>query len=378
MKNTQLYQKLQAVRRKLHQIPETGFELPQTQEFLCSILREAGLQPRHLAGGLVAEVGQGSPRVLLRADMDALPIEDTKSSDYSSKVSGKCHACGHDGHMAMLYGAALLLQEREDELNGAVRIVFQPSEETPPGGALGMINGGVLEGIETVFALHLTPFLPHGKIGLNPGVMMAATDSLNLEVVGCKGHGAFPHDSVDAIVVASHLVLALQNIASRTVDPLQPFVLTLGTICGGDAANVVAGSVRLAGTVRVLDEELRKAVPAKIEAIARGICDSYGAKLQMDYQKGYPVLVNNSEVVQTVIEYLNGAGLNDSTVILDKPIMGGEDFSYFLGKKPGCFIFLGTRTDDLSFPLHHPSFDFKEEILPHGANLLASLALRFL
>lgn len=375
MREEKLLAKLQEVRRQLHRRAETGFAVDRTRAYLARLFARAGIHLREAGGGLVADLGQGEGAVLLRAEMDALPLMDAKEAPYASRQGGACHACGHDGHMAMLYGAALLLKEKK--LPGRVRLAFQPAEECPPGGALGMVKAGVLQGVKAAFALHLAPFLPFGKVGIKPGELMAAADNFRLTVCGRGGHGAQPHCTVDAVVVAAHVVTALQSLVSRQNDPLEPLVLTVGKISGGTACNVVADAVVLEGTVRTLDMGLRDKVPGMIEALARGVCSAFGAECSLEYLLGYPVLRNDQAMAE-----LAAAAAEDvspgSSLWLPRPLMGGEDFAYVLGAVPGCLAFLGTGGDGFGFPLHHPRFDFDESILPFGAALLARVTERAL
>lgn len=366
-----LQAKLMEVRRRLHAYPEIGFELERTRACLAALLRDAGLEPRFVAGGLVADLGPGPGRVLLRAELDALPVADGKETPYKSQNPGFCHACGHDGHMAMLYGALLLLQE--NPLCGGARLVFQPAEECPPGGALGMIEAGVLEDVRAAFALHLNPSLPYGLVGVKPGVMMAAADNFRLTVLGSGGHGAQPHHTVDAVLVAAHTITALQTLVSRYKDPLDPLVLTIGKIQGGTASNVIADAVVLEGTVRTLDWQLRQEMPSRIETLAAGVCAAFGARLRCEYFFGYPPLLNNAEMSELAAEAARETLGQRAAVTLERAMMGGEDFAYFLEKVPGAFIFLGTGDAEHSYPLHHSCFDFNEKILATGATLLAAV-----
>jgi len=365
-------EKLSTVRRKIHACPEIGFDLERTREYLTSLLQEAGLEVQAVAGGLVADLGPGPERVLLRAEMDALPLADGKDTAYTSQNRGLCHACGHDGHMAMLYGALLLLNDHPPKMG--VRFLFQPAEECPPGGALGMLEAGVLDGVRVAFALHLNPGLPHGTVGVRPGVMMAAADNFRLTILGSGGHGAMPHRAVDAILVASHTVAALQTLVSRYKDPLEPLVVTVGKIQGGTASNVVADTVTLDGTVRTLDPQLRSVMPSRIEKMAAGICTAFGASASNEYLFGYPMLVNNEEMTRLAMRVAQETLGPETVITLERPMMGGEDFAYFLEKVPGAFVFLGTGSVEYHHPLHHPCFDMNEEILVKGAHLLAALA----
>ncbi len=364
-----LLPELKDLRRKLHRRPETGFDLAETRRLLARMLEDRGIRVRELAGGLVADLGE-SPKVLLRADMDALPVQDGKDAEYVSEHAGVCHACGHDGHMAMLYGAALLLKERNVP---GVRLVFQPAEECPPGGALGMIKAGVMDGIKAAFALHLDPSMPFGSVGVRAGVMMAAADNFRLCIRGKGGHGAMPQGTVDTIVVGSHLVIALQALVSRG-DPLEPLVVTVGKFQGGAAANVIAGEALLEGTVRTLRQELRQELPGMIKRVAEGVCVTFGASCELEYLFGYPVLANDEAMARLAAEAAAVVLGEGKVVWRERPVMGSEDFSYFLERVPGCFVFLGTGSDGYQYPLHHPCFDFDEGILPFGAMLMAEIA----
>lgn len=368
--------KMSKVRRHLHRFPETGFALDRTRGFLRTELEKEGLTVCELAGGLVTELGTGGDTVVLRADMDALPVPDGKDVPYRSQNPGFCHACGHDGHAAILYGAACLLKKK-GTLPGRVRLVFQPAEECPPGGALGMIRAGVLNGAKAAFALHLNPDLPQGKIGVKDGPMMAATDNFTLTVTGKRGHAAMPHRAVDAVVAAGHLLVGLQSLVSRN-DPLEPLVITMGKIEGGTAANVIADSVRIEGTVRTLSEALREVMPDKIKKTAEGTCGALGAGCDLEYLKGYPVLESNPAAVSMVSGLVREYFGEESLVLLERPVMGGEDFAYFLQRVPGCFIYLGTGHPAFPYPLHHSCFDFDEAVLSKGAELMAELAIKAL
>jgi amidohydrolase len=373
MNKNELQAVLSNVRRTIHAYPEVGFDLERTRAYLTALLQEAGCQPRAVAGGLVADLGSGPGRVLLRAELDALPLTDGKKVNYASQNAGACHACGHDGHMAMLYGALLLLKENPPE-TGGVRLLLQPAEESPPGGALGMLEAGVLDGVRAVFALHLNPGLPYGKVGVKPGVMMAAADNFRLTVLGSSGHGAMPQGTVDAVLVAAHAVTALQALVSRYKDPLEPLVVTVGKIRGGTANNVVADKVVLEGTVRTLDRQLRQEMPGKLEALSAGVCAAFGARLDIEYLWGYPLLINNRELTNQAAVLAKETLGADTVLELERPLMGGEDFAYFLEKVPGTFLFLGTGCEQFRYPLHHCCFDFNEDILVRGASLLAALA----
>ncbi|MDW7650622.1 MAG: M20 family metallopeptidase [Bacillota bacterium] len=367
-----LNNKLKEARRKLHMVAETGFLVHETRELIKQLLTGEGIMPHELAGGLVAETGEGTPCILLRADMDALPVTDGKDVPYKSLHQGACHACGHDAHMAMLHGAALLL--KEELLPGKVRFMFQPAEETPPGGALGMIEAGALNGIHMAFAMHLAPWLPFGTVGIKEDTVMAAADNFTLTIRGRGGHGAMPHQGVDAILAASHTVTALQALVSRMTDPLDPLVLTVGKISGGTACNVIADSVILEGTARSLNPQLRSSLPELIKKTAAHVSAAFGAECELDYKFGYPILKNWDTGVNVATEAAAKVVGEDKIVRMDRPLMGGEDFAYILEQVPGAFIFLGTGDEQYPHPLHHPCFDFNEKILQVGAKLFRELA----
>lgn len=359
------------LRRQLHGCPEGGLALPATKNCLQSALTAAGFAYHELGGGLVAELGGGEGKlVLLRADLDGLAVPDGKNVHYRSQHQGFAHACGHDGHTAMLFGAMLLLQK--SVLPGRVRLMFQPAEETPPGGAQAMLAAGVLSDVDAAFALHLAPQLPFGSVGVKAGLLMAATDNFKLVIRGSGGHGALPHQTVDAVVVAAQVVLALQALVSRQIDPLEPVVVTVGRITGGTATNAVAEEVVLEGTVRTLLPELRQSMPGRLRTVSEGICQAFGARCRLEYNFGYPVLKNDGAMTELAAAAATESGLMLKR--LEQPLLGGEDFAYLLEQVPGCMLFLGCGDERFCHPLHHPCFDFDEAILPLGAKLLARLA----
>ena len=298
--NRELTAIVSTVRRNLHTIPEIGFDLCKTRQYLRTVFLEAGITLQDAAGGMFADVGSGSKTVLLRADMDALPIRDDKQVTYRSVHDNACHACGHDAHMAMLFGAALLLKEKNTGCR--VRLMFQPAEECPPGGALGMIEAGILEGVDAAFALHVSPQVPNGMVGLKKGPLMAAADNFELMIQGRSGHGAMPHQAADAIVASAHVIVALQALVSRMTDPLDPLVVTVGKVAGGYAANVVADNVSLHGTARTLSEAHRRELPKQIADVAKHIAAAFGCNSELRYERGYPVLANDPQMIELAAE----------------------------------------------------------------------------
>jgi amidohydrolase len=373
MQEEKLFAVLQRIRRHLHSYPELSFQEEKTRAFIAEELAGLRLTVERVGGGLTASLRKGRGKtVALRADMDALPLEDAKKVSYASKHKGICHACGHDAHMAMVLGAAHLLQDQE--FQGEVRFLFQPGEELPPGGALPMVQKGALNGVDAIFGLHLSPFVPFGLIGLKKGAVMAAADRFKITVTGKSGHGAIPHKSVDAIVAASQAVAALQTVASRWTDPLDPMVLTIGRIQGGTAFNIIAGEVQMEGTVRTLSAALRTTVPLLMERALKGVALSHGASISLEYSSGYPALVNPPEPADLVAK----AATAQKVLWMEQPLMGSEDFSYYLEEVPGCYFFLGTAGEEEAVSLHNCYFDFDERVLPLGASLLAKIARDYL
>jgi amidohydrolase len=372
-------------RRDLHRHPELAFEEHRTSAIVAKELEELGIEARTGVArtGVVGRIrGKGKGRtVALRADMDALPIQDAKVGrvDYASETPSRMHACGHDGHVTMLLGAATVLSEMRDDLAGDVVLLFQPAEEGV-GGAEPMIAQGALDGVDFILGQHMMPLYAAGDVVVTEGAAMAAADAFVLRIVGRGGHGAYPHTSIDAVQVAAQVVTALQAVVSRTVDPLASAVLSIGTIHGGYNFNVIADVVEMKGTVRTFDPALREAMPKRIESIARGVCEAFGARAELEYDFHYPPVVNPKEGVAFFRE-LAGEVLGADHVRLVAPSMGGEDFSYYLQKIPGCFYFVGCRAQnpiDDRYNLHHPAFDMDERALLVGARLYVEGAMRWL
>jgi amidohydrolase len=319
----------------------------------------------------------GGPTVALRADIDALPIQEQgEKEDYISQNPGTAHCCAHDGHMAVVLGAARVLSGMQDSLKGNIVFLFQPAEELPPGGAISMVEEGALEGVDAIFGLHFWQPLPTGKVGAVKGPMMAAADNFRISVKGRAGHGSMPHQTVDSILTAAQLVVNLQSIVSRNLDPLKPGVVSFGTIRGGTVYNIIPEEVKLTGTVRSFDADVQALARSRLEEITRKTCEALGARGEMEYEPGYPPVVNPPEVVDFALD-VAARILGDDCIAEIDPVMGGEDFAYFLQKIPGAFLFFGMG-DGQSFPHHHPGFDMDEKALPQAALLLTSLALEFL
>jgi amidohydrolase len=367
-------------RRYLHSHPELSYQEKETSAFVVDKLQGFGLEIiRSAAGYGVTGILKGArpgKTVVLRADMDALPIQEENKVEYVSQKSGVMHACGHDGHTAMLLGAAAYYSSRRSELEGEIRFLFQPAEEVCPGGAVGMIAEEVLEGADAVYGLHLWTPLPVGTVGSAPGPLMASTDEFFIHITGKGGHGGIPHKAIDSIVAASALVLQLQSIVSRSVDPLRPAVVTVGTIQGGSAQNIIAEQCRITGTVRAFDEETRKLIRRRIEEMTTAIAAAYGAEAKIEFMSGYPTLVNDEGEFNRFMNVAPGALGEEVQVITLEKLMPAEDFAYYLHHIPGCFMFVGAGNPakDAIYPHHHSRFDIDEDALLHGAKLLIAMA----
>ncbi len=366
-----------ALRRDFHQHPETGFDLKRTAGIVAEKLESFGIKTVTNIGqsGVVGDLKGAAPGpvIALRADMDALPIQETGEVAYKSVVDGKMHACGHDGHMAILLGTAKVLAEMKSDIKGTVRFIFQPAEEGE-GGARFMIADGCLEGVEEIYGLHLWNYMPYGKVGTRPGPVLAASDIFDINVKGVGGHGATPQGTVDAVVVASQLVQLLQTIVSRNTDPLESTVVTVGQISGGHNFNIIADNVQLRGTARSFTEANRQMIKQRMAETVAGLSQSSGAAIELDYQDGYPPTINEPGAYQKcekAARKIVGEGYGDPYLT-----MTAEDFSYYLQKVPGCFLFVGSAPDankPLRVPHHASHFDIDERVLALGASIFLQL-----
>lgn len=364
-------------RQSIHQNPEIGYDVHETARFVAERLKEfgcdevvPGIGRTGVVGIIRGNLGPGTT-VGLRADMDALPLTETTGRPYASRVPGKMHACGHDGHTAMLLGAARYLAETRN-FAGSVAVIFQPAEEGGAGG-LAMVKDGMMErfGISKVFGMHNMPGLPVGEFAIRPGPIMAATAEFTITVTGRGGHAAMPHTSIDPIVIASQLVGALQTIASRTTDPVDSVVVTVTKFHAGQAYNIIPESAEIAGTVRSLRKEVAATARERMQALCDGLAAAFGAKISMVYKSNYPVTFNHA--AETVFAADVAAGIAGEARVHREiqPLMGGEDFSYMLEERPGAFIFIGNGD---SANLHHPAYDFNDEVIPHGVSYWVRIA----
>jgi len=376
-----LFEEVIKIRRDIHQNPETGFDVERTASIAADTLDAMGLTVKRKVGrtGVVCdlEIPGAKRRVALRADMDALPIQEERDSSYKSKIDEKAHLCGHDAHTAMLIGTAKFLKQHKNKLASNVRFIFQPSEELQPGGAPGMIEDGCLEGVDEIYALHVWPWLDTGTVGICHGPTMAQADSFEITIQGRGGHAAAPHQNIDPIVIGSHLVTMLQTIISRYVKPLDPAVLSVTTFHSGSAFNVIPSQAKLTGTVRTYSTETQKTIRKKMEEIIKEVTKSFGAAFEFLYDEGYPPVINHAESCDAVKKASSSFLENSQVIYPAERAMFGEDFAYYLQKVPGCFIQLGCRNEEKEciHPLHHPCFNLDEECMKVGIRLLSSLAL---
>jgi amidohydrolase len=366
------------LRRAIHRRPELGFEERETAALIERELDALDIEHRRLAGTGVVGIVRGGRRgkvAALRADMDALPIDERTGLPFASEVAGAMHACGHDAHTAMLLGAARVLCERRDTFEGSVVLIFQPAEEGP-GGAEPMIEQGVLDApkVDAIAMLHVDIRLNAGTIGITPGPVNASADELHITVRGRGGHGAYPHNAVDAIPAASALVLALQNIAARETDPLGAVVVTIGTIRGGYRNNVIADTVEMTGTLRAFDPNVRDNLQARVARIANGVAGAYNATAEVQVVRGYPPVVNNARLAEEFTTYV----CERTEIVVERPMptMGGEDFAYFARLVPGLQIRLGVRNESIGavHSGHSPQFVMDEAALPVGVQTLVAFA----
>ncbi len=373
-------------RRTIHAHPELAFQEEKTSAFVQARLQELGIEykPGYAKTGVVGLIrgkkGAGKT-LLLRADMDGLPIQEANDVPYRSKVDGRMHACGHDSHVAMLLGAAKLLKSMEQEFCGTVKLMFQPAEEGA-GGAEPMIEDGLLENpnVDAALALHVEPTYPCGKIAIKSGALMAAPDEFDLIIRGKGGHGAYPHKTVDPILTAAKVVEGLQSITARNIDAAVPAVVSVGQISGGQFYNVIPDEVVLKGTTRAFDDATRRLLSERIEQIAGGICAAMGTTYSYEFRYMYPPLINDSAMTELVGQSACAVVGEGNVIRLKTPFMGGEDFSYVANKVPASYFYLGCGNEEkgCTHPWHSANFNLDEDCLPLGVSVLVEAAMQYL
>ncbi|MEM9215113.1 MAG: M20 family metallopeptidase [Cyanobacteria bacterium P01_F01_bin.150] len=371
-------------RRQLHQHPELGFQEQVTAAFIADKLTD--WQIEHKTGiahtGVVALIQgtQPGPVFAIRADIDALPVQEENQVSYRSQKDGLMHACGHDGHTAIALGTAYYLSQNRHLIQGTVKIIFQPAEEFP-GGAAPMIAEGALANpdVDAIVGLHIWNNLPIGTIGVRSGPLMAAVEIFDCTIYGKGGHGAIPQQAVDPIVVGAHIISSLQSVVARQLNPLEPGVVTIGQFHAGHAYNVIPDSASFAGTVRYFEPSLRDFFSERIEQHIAGICQSYGATYELDYKKLYPPTINHDGMAELVRSVVETVVETPDNVVHDCQTMGAEDMSFFLQRVPGCYFFLGSANAEkgLDYPHHHPRFDFDETVLSTGVEIFVRCLERF-
>jgi carboxypeptidase Ss1 len=377
-------------RREIHVRPELAYKEEATAKLVADKLESLGIKVTRGVGGTgvlgVLDGSKSGKVVALRADMDALPLEEMADVDFKSKTKGVMHACGHDTHVAMLLGAAKLLAAHKSELQGTIKFLFQPAEEHGGlGGAKPMIEAGVMKEpkVDYVFGLHITcdPHMSESRskfFSLRPGPIMAAPDTFVIRITGKGGHGAAPHETIDPVYVAAEVMIALQGVSGRTIDPVQPFVITIGSIHAGTKENIIPDEAVLQGTIRTLDEKIRRQAKAKVKKVAQGIAKAFGAKASVEFMKdAYPVTVNDPKVTERAMKLLKK--VPGTKTRIREPSLGGEDFSRFLHEAPGMFYFLGTLNSAKGcvYPNHSSRFKVDEDVLKYGSASLAMLATEF-
>lgn len=377
------YEEMVSLRRDFHQNPELSFKEVRTPKIIADYHRELGFDVREKVGGrgVVSTLKGGKPgkTVALRADFDALPIHEETQVSYQSKNEGVMHACGHDAHTAELLVLAKALSKHKEEIAGNIVFIHQFAEELTPGGAKPMIEDGCLDGVDAIFGTHLWSPYPIGTIGYEVGPVMANADYFEIEVTGKGGHGGLPHETVDAVVTASRLVADLQQIVSRNADPLKSAVVTVGTFHAGHTFNIVAEKASLSGTVRTFDEEVRKMIEKRMEEIVHHTCKGAGAEGKLSFVRGYPAVVNHEKETELLKEAAKSV-VSEDQISEMAPVMGGEDFAYYLQHVPGTFFFTGAGNEeiDANYPHHHPKFNIDERSMFIAAKTLASAALLYL
>ncbi|SIT80139.1 M20 metallopeptidase family protein [Edaphobacillus lindanitolerans] len=363
-------------RRHFHRHPELSHQEVETPNRIAAYYRELGLEVRTGVGGrgVVAKFNapQASKTIAFRADFDALPIQDEKTVSYRSTVPGVSHACGHDGHTAALMGLAKSLVANQDKIRHNVVLIHQFGEELYPGGAMAMIEDGCLDGVDAIFGCHLQSMMPAGTMYYREGFIQAAVDTFKITIIGKGGHGAVPHEAVDPIVIAAHVVTALQSIVSRNTDPLKQLVVSVGSIHAGEANNVLPGEAGMTGTIRSYEPEIRASARERLSRIASQVAEAFGARAEVELESGYDALYNHPSET-TLVKNAMLAVFGEELVRETPPVMPGEDFAYYTQKIPGAFFFSGAQPEGEAYPHHHAKFDFDEKAMANTAKTFMAI-----
>ncbi len=368
-------------RRELHRIPEPAYTEEKTSAYVADYLKKEDIKVQtgiaHTGVMALMKLAGPGKTLMIRSDIDALPVSEETGLPFASKHKGAMHACGHDAHMAMVLGAVTILNKVKGKLNGTIKFLFQPAEEGP-GGAKSMIEAGVMENphVDHSIGCHVWPAIPEGTIGVKAGRLMAAMDRFDIKILGKGGHGAIPQQCIDALEVGTQVVNALQRIASRQMNPLSPTVVTIGSFHAGTTFNVIPGEAELCGTTRTFDRDIWNSWPERIEKIVRGVCQSMGADYELKYAQGYPPLLNDESMAE-VVSRCAGDVVGKKRVIEPEATMGGEDMAFYLERSKGCYFFLGVGRQGCA-PIHNPKFDLNEEVLLIGAETYCRVAFELL
>ena len=369
----QNYDEMVDIRRFLHQYPEVSFHEYKTAEYIANYYEKLQIPYKTNIGGngVIATLKGKKPgkTIALRADFDALPIDDQKEVAYKSKIKGAMHACGHDGHTATLLVLAKVMKQFQEELHGTIVFLHQHAEEIPPGGAISILESGALDEVDAIFGNHLWVPTPLGEVTTKPGPFMAGVASFTITVKGKGGHGGYPHETKDAIVIASEITTQIQNIISRKISPFATSVITIGKFEAGTSFNVIADEAKLTGTVRYFDHKVDEQIKEKMEQVIKGICIANDATYEFVYEDGYPPVVNHEEETDIVFQAAENITEIQSATISEAQ-MAGEDFAHYLEKIPGAFFFTGANKEGHDYPHHHPMFDFNEKAMPIAAKML--------
>lgn len=378
-----IYDDIVGIRRHMHMYPELSFHENNTKAYIYDQIKDLDMDIKRDVGGngIVAKihVSDDLPTVALRADFDALPIQDAKDVPYRSKVDGVMHACGHDGHTAVLIGVEKILSKYKDKLPVNVVFLHQHAEEMLPGGAIGMVKAGAMEGVDAVFGLHLASHLPTGAIGYVRGFTQANADSFKITVKGDGGHGAAPHRNHDPIVAGAHLIQQIQTITSRNLDPIKSAVISVGQFSGGHAFNIIPSDVSVNGTARTFEPDVRDLVERRLQEVCEGIEKSFEVKCEFSFSRGYPSMKNNLDILDYAVD-IASKDVDFITELIEKePKMGGEDFAYFAQEAPGAFLMLGTGNETIGthYPHHHAMFDMDETGMKAGVEMFVKFVMEY-